>query len=113
MPQPSHAGEGARIIIDQSKIRVVDDLVRRGAPGFPRSLDWWRRNVPDWLDVAEDEHGRIILEPNGYRADGVVLEVTPALCRRRLRYARNWMDNQIFLDFSDAIVTGGAEAGAR
>ena len=103
MPRSSQTA----LVIDQSKIRIDDDLVQRGAPGFPHSLDWWKRYVPGWLNVAEDEQGRIVLEPNGHRADDVVLDVTPALRRRHLQYARNWMSDQIFLDFSDAIVTEG------
>ncbi|MGW3308172.1 hypothetical protein ACWDG9_16480 [Streptomyces sp. NPDC001073] len=42
-------------------------------------------------------------EPNGHRADGAVLDVTPALRRRHLRYAQNWIGNQIHLDFSTAV----------
>ncbi|MFZ4150454.1 hypothetical protein [Streptomyces pseudogriseolus] len=98
------------LVVDQLKIRIDEDLVRRGAPGFPRSLDWWKRNTPLWLDVAESEQGRIILEPNGRQANGTVREVTPALRRRHLQYVRNWAAGLIFLDLSDAIVI---EGGAR
>jgi len=93
-----------RIVIDQSKIRIDEDLVRRGAPGFPRSMDWWKRNTPLWLDATEDEQGRIVLEPNGRQADGTVREVTPMLRRRHLQYARNWATSRAFLDLSDALV---------
>ena len=95
------------LIVDQAKIRIDEDLVRRGAPSFPRSMDWWKRNTPLWLDVAEDDEGRILLEPNGRQADGAVHEVTPALRRRHLQYARNWATSLIFLDLSDAIVDEG------
>ena len=36
------------IIIDQGKI---------DAPDFPRSLEWWRRFVPEWGHVAVTEDG--------------------------------------------------------
>jgi hypothetical protein len=96
------------LVIDQTKVRIDDDLVRRGAPGFPRSVSWWERNTPLWLDVAEDDQGRIVLTSNGRRADGVVLAVTASLRRRRLQYAREWASNLVFLDLSDAIVEGAA-----
>ncbi|WP_327335872.1 hypothetical protein OG384_04360 [Streptomyces sp. NBC_01324] len=97
-----------RIVLDQSKIRISEELVSRGAPSFPRSLAWWRRNVPGWLDVSLDGNGHVVLEPNGWRADGAVLEVTPALRRRRITAARAWVDNQTFLNFTDAIVTAAS-----
>ncbi|MFF8590041.1 hypothetical protein ACF061_01135 [Streptomyces sp. NPDC015220] len=106
-------GQGAHIVIDQSKVRVVDELIQRGAPGFPRSLTWWRRNVPLWLDVTENEQGHIVLQPNGHQADGTVLEVTPALRRRHIRYAHDWVGSRVFLDLSDAIVAETVEGGAR
>jgi hypothetical protein len=90
-----------------------EDLARRGAPGFPRSLDWWKRNTPLWVDVAEDEQGRITLEPNGRQADGAVREVTPALRRRHLQYTRNWATSLVFLDLSDAMVNAVSEEAAR
>ena len=95
----------SRLVLDQSEIRISEELVARGAPAFPRPLAWWRRNAPIWLDVSLDSAGRVVLEPNGQRADGAALEVTPALRRCRIAAARTWMDNQIYLDFTDAIVT--------
>jgi hypothetical protein len=106
VPQSSRTA----LIVDQARIRIDEDLVRRGAPGFPRSMDWWKRNTPLWLDVAVDGEGRIVLEPNGRQADGAVREVTPALRRRYLDYARNWATGLDFLDLSDAIVTDGGAA---
>lgn len=92
------------IVLDQSKIRVGEDLVARGAPAFPRPLAWWERNVPLWLDVSLDADGRVVLESNGKRADGAVFEVTPALRRRRLADARAWMGDRIHLDLTGAVV---------
>jgi hypothetical protein len=92
-----------RLVIDQSEVRVSERLAARGAPDFPRPLSWWQRYAPSWLDLTEDDQGRLVLEPNGHRADGAVLEVTPALRRRHLRYARNWIGNQIHLDVSNAV----------
>ncbi len=92
-----------RLVIDQSEVRVSEKLAAQGAPGFPRPLSWWQRYAPIWLDVTEDVQGHLVLEPNGRRADGAVLEVTPALRRRHLRYARGWIGNQIHLDFSNAV----------
>ncbi|GHJ04719.1 hypothetical protein TPA0906_65840 [Streptomyces olivaceus] len=106
MPRSSQTA----LIIDQSKIRIDEGLIRRGAPGFPRSLDWWKRNTPLWLDATEDEQGRIILEPNGLQANGVTREVTPALRRRHLQYARSWAAGLTFLDLSDAIGFAGGAA---
>jgi hypothetical protein len=91
------------LAIDQSEVRVSDELTARGAPGFPRPLAWWQRYVPIWLAVTEGEQGRLTLEPNGRRADGVVLEVTPALRRRHLRCALNRIAYQIHLDYSTAV----------
>ncbi|MET9056180.1 hypothetical protein ABZW50_34150 [Streptomyces bacillaris] len=79
----------ARLVLDQTKIRIRADLVAKGAPPFPRLLTWWQRNAPCWLDVSLDTDGRIVLEPNGKRADEVVREVTPALRRRDLAAAKN------------------------
>ncbi|MGW0334312.1 hypothetical protein ACWD0J_20995 [Streptomyces sp. NPDC003011] len=92
-----------KLVIDQSEVRLSERLAARGAPGFPRPLSWWQRYAPSWLDVTEDDHGRLVLEPNGHRADGIVLEVTTALRRRHLRYALNWIGDQIHLDFSSAV----------
>jgi hypothetical protein len=64
------------------------------------------------MNVATDSQGLIVLEPNGKHPDGSVIEVTPAVRRRRLQAARQWIDNQIYLDFSDA-VAADPEGGVR
>ncbi|MFJ1744354.1 hypothetical protein ACIOG4_37610 [Streptomyces microflavus] len=92
------------IVLDQSRIRIGEDLVARGAPAFPRPLVWWERNVPLWLDVSLDADGCVVLEPNGRRADGAVFEVTPALRRRRLAAARSWLGDRVHLDLVGAVV---------
>ncbi|MEV7491447.1 hypothetical protein AB0O08_11900 [Streptomyces anulatus] len=92
-----------RLVLDQSKIRIRADLVAKGAPPFPRPLAWWQRNVPCWLAVSLDADERIVLEPNGVRADGVVREVTPMLRRRELDAARKWLRGWSALDFTDAL----------
>ena len=90
------------ITLDQAKIRINPTLVVKSGAEFPRSLAWWQRYVPIWLDVSIDSDGHVVLEPNGKRADGAFFEVTPALRRRALRDARKWMANQIHLDFAEA-----------
>jgi hypothetical protein len=95
------------IVIDQAKIRVSDDIAARMKPGseFPRSLAWWQRIVPCWLTATEDAKGHIVLTPNGYQADGNVYELTPALMRREMRHAQDWLFawNKGHIDFTDAI----------
>lgn len=90
------------IVIDQTKIRIDADLVRRGAPPFPRPLTWWQRTVPVWVDVSETEDGRIVLTPNGKRADGYQYELTPAVIRREIKTIVRYLGDRRFLDFSDA-----------
>ncbi|WP_406325216.1 hypothetical protein [Streptomyces niveus] len=94
-----------RIVLDQSKIRIITTKPIKPGAEFPRSITWWRRNVPLWLDVSLDDNGHVVLEPNGKRADGAVLDVTPALRRRRLDAARDWVARQIHFDFINAIVS--------
>lgn len=91
-----------RIVIDQTKIRIDADLVRRGAPPFPRPLAWWQRTVPLWVDVSETEDGRIVMAPNGKRADGHRYELTPPVVRRELKQIVRYLGGRRFLDFSDA-----------
>ena len=90
-----------RIVIDQTKIRVSDEA----APPFPHPLDWWQRYVPCWLTVSEDEQGRLVLTPNGHRADGFACEPTQAAVRRDLKAVTRWLDGNLVLDFTHAIVT--------
>ncbi|WP_432111392.1 hypothetical protein [Streptomyces sp. YPW6] len=92
-----------RLVLDQTKIRIRPDLVAKGAPPFPRPLTWWQRNAPCWLDVSLDNSGHVVLEPNGTRADGVVVEVTPARRRRDLAAVRNWLLGWNGLDVTDAL----------
>lgn len=93
-----------RIVLDQSKIRVHAKLPIKPGSQFPRSIEWWQRYVPLWLDISIDEVGHVVLKANGRRADGAVLEVTPALSRRRLRAARQWMASRIHFDFSESVI---------
>ncbi|MEU0133372.1 hypothetical protein ABZ172_04925 [Streptomyces sp. NPDC006296] len=92
-----------RIVLDQSKIRISEALDVKPGAEFPRTLAWWQRYVPLWLDASLDSDGHVVLEPNGRRADGSALDATPALRRRRMKAAERWMDNQIHLDFTNAI----------
>ena len=92
-----------RIVIDQSKIRIDEDLVRRGAAPFPRPLSWWQRMVPIWVDAAETDGNRIVLTPSGKVADGSTFELTPATVRSELKAIRRYLDGREYLDFSDAI----------
>jgi hypothetical protein len=99
-----------RIVIDQAKIRVSDVIAARMAPGAefpPRSLAWWQRIVPIWITAIEDDDGRIVLAPNGHHAGGTVTELTPAVMRREVRYARDWLAgwNAGLIDLTDAIVS--------
>ncbi|WP_086559935.1 hypothetical protein [Streptomyces africanus] len=91
-----------RIIIDQAKIKVDENLVRRGAPPFPRPLTWWQRTVPIWVDVSEAEDGRIVLTPNGKRADGYQYELTPAVVHQEIKAIVKYLGDRRYLDFSDA-----------
>jgi hypothetical protein len=91
-----------RIVIDQTKIRIDADLVRRGADPFPRPLAWWQRTVPIWVDVSETEDGQIVLAPNGKRADGYRYELTPSVVRREIKAIVRYLGDRPFLDFSDA-----------
>lgn len=90
------------IVINQSKIRIAEGLVAKGAPPFPRPLAWWQRTVPVWVDAAETEEGRIILTPNGKCADGRQEELTSAGIRRDLKLIQRYLDGHYSLDFSDA-----------
>lgn len=95
-----------RIVIDQTKIRISDELAARMKPGaeFPRPLAWWQHIVPIWLTASEDTDGHIVLTPNGHRADGHVYDVTPTVARQEIRAARQWLAGRSHLDFTDAIV---------
>lgn len=93
-----------RIVIDQTRIRISPEVKVKPGSEFPRPLKWWRKTVPIWLDASEDGEGRIVLEPSGHRADGVVLELTPAKRQRDLKYALRYPRGRRFLDFSDALV---------
>ena len=95
-----------RIVIDQAKIRIDADLVRRGAPPFPRPLTWWQRTVPIWVDVSEAEDSRIVMTPNGKTADGRQTELTPAATRRYAKAIVKYLAGRRFLDFSDALEVG-------
>ncbi|EFL29426.1 hypothetical protein SSOG_09140 [Streptomyces himastatinicus ATCC 53653] len=90
------------IVLNQSKIRI--DASLKPKTGFPRPLDWWQRYVPIWVDASEDVLGNIVLKPNGKQANGRVREMTPVVRRREIRAIRKWMDDQVYLDFADAIV---------
>ena len=94
-----------RIIIDQAKIRIDADLVRRGAPPFPRPLTWWQKTTPVWMSVEELGEGRIALSPSGKVADGRQVELTTAAVRRYLKAIVKYLAGRTFLDFSDAIET--------
>jgi hypothetical protein len=94
-----------RIVIDQSKIRIDENLVRRGAAPFPRPLAWWQRTLPIWVDAAETEDGHIVLTPNGKVADGSQIDLTPGNVRSELKQIQRYLDGRNFLDFSDAIVS--------
>ncbi|GAA2680053.1 hypothetical protein GCM10010400_49280 [Streptomyces aculeolatus] len=93
-----------RIVIDQTKIRISDEITVKPGSEFPRPLWWWQRWTPVWLDVSENADGHLVFEANGKRADGKVFEVTPQLRRNALRGARRWMADLRYLDFSDALV---------
>jgi hypothetical protein len=95
------------VILDQVKVRIDPALKIKPGAEFPRSLAWWQRYVPIWLDATEDDRGRIVLTPNGRIADGRVQEVTSAIGRRDVQRALAWMDHQIHLDFTDAFVSDG------
>jgi hypothetical protein len=94
------------IIIDQTKVRIDPDLVRRGAPPFPRPLAWWQRNMPLWVDASETEDGRVVLIPNGKTPDGRQVELTPAAVRRHVEAAAKCLAGMRFLDFSNAVEVG-------
>lgn len=98
-----------RIVIDQTKLRVRGITVKPGSE-FPRPLDWWQCFVPGWLTASSDGENRIVLEPNGHRADGHVYELTPAVYRREMKHARRWLDALLYLDTSDAIVAERGES---
>lgn len=88
-----------RIVIDQSKIRIVTEKPVRPGAEFPRPLDWWQRYVPVWLDASVDGD-LIVLEPNGWCANGTRRELTPADRRRHLATAERWLGSLLFLDFT-------------
>ncbi|WP_329131642.1 hypothetical protein OG552_10750 [Streptomyces sp. NBC_01476] len=96
-----------RIVIDQAKIRISDEIAARIKPGseFPRSLAWWQRIVPCWLTATEDEGGHIVLTPSGRDAAGSVYELTPVITRREIRYGLDWLTrwNGNNVDFTDAL----------
>lgn len=91
------------VIIDQSKIRIDEGLVAKGAAPFPRPLAWWQRTIPVWVDAAETEDGRVVLTPNGKVADGRQEELTPADVRRDVKAIQRYLNGRNYLDFSDAI----------
>jgi hypothetical protein len=95
-----------RIVIDQSKIHIREDLVLRGAPGFPRPLEWWQRSLPVWVTASEGIDGSLILEPNGKMANGCQLELTAKVLRGEMQAIRRYLADRQVLDFSDAIVEG-------
>ncbi|MGY5634192.1 hypothetical protein ACW7N6_38270 [Streptomyces sp. UC1A3] len=90
------------IVIDQDRIHIDADLVRRGATPFPRPLTWWQRTVPVWIDVSETEGGQIVMKPNGRRADGHQDELTPAVVRQGIKAIVKYLGDRRYLDFSDA-----------
>jgi hypothetical protein len=94
------------LIIDQTKVRIDPDLVHRGAPPFPRSLAWWQRNMPLWVDTSETKDGKIVLTPNGKHADGRQTELTPAAAHHNVKAIARYLSNLTFLDFSDAFEIG-------
>lgn len=71
----------AQLRIDQSLINL---------PNGPRDTAWWERYTPLWLDAIAGEDGIVTITPNGKRADGVVLDLTPALRRSRIKAAVKW-----------------------
>lgn len=95
-----------RIVIDQAKVRVDEALVRRGAPPFPRSLEWWQRFLPIWITASEGVDGTLVLEPNGKVANGSQLTLTPVVLRREMKAIREYLAKLEVLDFSDALVEG-------
>jgi hypothetical protein len=93
-----------RVVIDQTKIQIREDLVARGAAPFPRPLTWWNRTLPIWITASESVDGNLILEPNGKVADGRQLELTPTVLRGEMKAIRTYLDGRHTLDFSNAIV---------
>lgn len=91
------------IVIDQSKIRIAEELVAKGAPPFPRPLAWWQRIIPVWVDATETDNGHITLTPNGKVADGRQEDLSPADVRRELKAIQRYLDGWHSLDFSAAI----------
>jgi hypothetical protein len=59
-------------------------------PGGQRDAAWWQRYTPLWVDAAVGDDGIVTITPNGKRADGVTLEMTPALRRSRSKAAAKW-----------------------
>jgi hypothetical protein len=46
---------------------IIIDQARTDAPPglYPRSQQWWRRFVPEWVTVTVRADGTVILEPSG------------------------------------------------
>ena len=86
---------------------LVLDQRRIDAPHFPRPRAWWTQYVPCWLSPSIDEQGRVTLAPNGMRADGVQLPVTPSRRRRALRAARKWVSDNPRLACAVVTAEGG------
>lgn len=81
------------IIIEQARIDAPPGL-------YPRSQQWWRRFLPEWVRVTVRDDGTETLEPSGltmrYAAErGVWWEPTAdqsaAACRRQDQALARWI----------------------
>ncbi|MFE1451939.1 hypothetical protein [Streptomyces olivaceoviridis] len=93
-----------RIVIDQTKVRIDEQLIRRGATPFPRPLEWWQRTLPIWVTASEGIDGTVILEPNGKVANGRQRKLTPTVLRQEMKAIRSYLASRTHLDFSDALI---------
>ncbi|MFJ4473204.1 hypothetical protein ACIP2X_37720 [Streptomyces sp. NPDC089424] len=73
------------LFIDQALIQ---------APNFPRSLGWWQRRLPVWLDASVDDQGRVKVEPNGWCLDGSFEDLSLSERRRELTAARSYLSQR-------------------
>ena len=81
------------IIIDQARIDAPPGL-------YPRSQQWWRQFMPEWVKVTVRADGTVILEPSGLTmryatGRGVWWEPSAdqsaAACRRRDKALARWI----------------------
>lgn len=73
------SGASYPLVIDQADIM---------APDFPRSAEWWRRFMPQWISVDVREDGTVALDYSGVTPTEAK---RPTLTAAELRHGRTGM----------------------